>query len=501
MHFPFPNSSRDTDYEPRLLSSLAIFVVVAAMAVIAGVVASTGNTLYAIVFGAAVAGVGIAFMPRALLWSTIAVGLIAAGLTRLYLPAFQQIRWLVVPAGIALLVHALVTVLRRGTDGASSPPAIIWWALAFVGVAAGTTLVNLTDPMSAIIGFKGYFQLWGVLFALPLLAWPKRDPEYIPMVVFWVALLQVPFAIHQYLVLVPQRIGMSAMGIVPVDIVSGTFGGTLVGGGANAALAVFLMVVLAVLLSLYRNGCVSAGKALLLGALMLTPLLLNSAKVSVLYLLVIFLFVFGQDLAKKPGRFVVMGLGAAAMVGVLAAAYVYTSPSDKVKSLRDLIEHTYGYNFGNEELWDGSLSRWGALEYWYRTHGPGKLTFTLIGHGPGVTRVEEATASPALAVANPELGIGNTAAAAILWECGVLGLLAITGLFASGFITARRLALTTRDPWRSGIFRGLAASTAVVYISIWHKNFLVYQIGYQTVVVLILGYLGYWALRDSNARS
>ena len=116
-----------------------------------------------------------------------------------------------------------------------------------------------------------------------------------------IALLQLPFAAHQYLCLVPKRIGLGE-GIVPADVVAGTFGATLLGGGANAVLAAFLVIVVGLLLALWKNGVLSAADGQLLSLLLLTPLLVNQAKVAVLYLPLMFVVIFYRDIVRRPGK-------------------------------------------------------------------------------------------------------------------------------------------------------------------------------------------------------
>ena len=52
----------------------------------------------------------------------------------------------------------------------------------------------------------------------------------------------------------------SIQGLVPVDIIAGTFGGELFGGGNNAEMATFLIIVLAFLLSRWRSGLLPTKK-------------------------------------------------------------------------------------------------------------------------------------------------------------------------------------------------------------------------------------------------
>ena len=62
-----------------------------------------------------------------------------------------------------------------------------------------------------------------------------------------VAVIQLPFALYELIALVPMREGLRD--VVPIDVVAGTFGATLYGGGASGEMATFLIIVLAFLLA------------------------------------------------------------------------------------------------------------------------------------------------------------------------------------------------------------------------------------------------------------
>jgi hypothetical protein len=95
--------------------------------------------------------------------------------------------------------------------------------------------------------------------------------------------------------------------------------------------------------------------------------------------------------------------------------------------------------------------------------------------------------------------IGNTAVPAILWESGVVGLLCVFGMIWAGFRTAGRLARRhAHNPWRAGIFEGIQAAMAVIFVTLWHKRVFVFDVAYQTMIVLVFGYLAYWDRASSR---
>lgn len=162
----------------------------------------------------------------------------------------------------------------------------------------------------------------------------------------------------------------------------------------------------------------------------------------------------------------------------------------------ELLQFTYKSNVAeDQEAWDGRLSKFGTFKYWFDNHGLDNLGNTMIGHGVGITRQKEAKKGASNSAINPLAthGIGNTGFSAVIWETGLLGLVAVLGLFISGFLLAIKLSNRyAYDNKNRAIFRGLSAALAVLFISFTSKSYFVYQVGYQTILFTILGYLLYW---------
>ena len=174
------------------------------------------------------------------------------------LPARIALRALCRAAGIA---RASAALDHRYPQHARTParvkdealPSPIAWATAFAVTGIASVLVNLSSLDVTLVGTKNYFQMWGLLLGVAFVRWNNSLAKGLLWGLVLIALLQLPFAAHQYLFLVPKRIGLGE-GIVPVDVVAGTFGAQLLGGGANAVLAAFLVIVIGWLLALWKNG-------------------------------------------------------------------------------------------------------------------------------------------------------------------------------------------------------------------------------------------------------
>lgn len=472
---------------------LLIPFLVVLVSVVASTAGSTGSIKLVILAVGAIIGCSLFFYRNLLLWSAIAVGLVGAGLARLYTPSLQQIRWLIIPIIFGLLLYVVADyLLARRNPKHTHTSAIVVWSVLFIMLTVISAVVNQTDLKNTIIGLKGYFQAWGLLFAIGYISWPNKTITQLPKIFLGIAILQLPFVLHQYIFIVPQRVGLDD-GIVAVDVVAGTFGADRFGGGMNAVLSTYLFIAFAGVLGLYREGVLSGLRLGLLTPILLFPILVNSAKISVFYFLVIGLILYGDYIVKKPLKFIGVCLCAMVILAAMLASFIKHSPSADVSSVSELIAFTYQYNVGNEETFDGKLSRGGAIKFWMGEHGLRDIFGTVMGHGVGVSRVETDSHTVLETGINPELGIGRISIVAVLWESGVLGLICLLALLVSAYRTAGRLEKKYHDdPWHVGIFAGIKAAIGVIFVSLWHKNFFIYQIGYQTMVIIILGYLVYW---------
>lgn len=479
-----------------LLKALVGLALVSA-GVLAGWVASAEDTVLLALFAAVIAGAVIAFFPRALLVLTLVGGLVVAGLARLYVPQLQEVRWLIAIGALALGAYGLTRwLLSTSSFGGRSPrpplPETLLWGGAFVGVIAISTLLNWKGLSTAVVGFKGYFQMWGLLLALAFIRWPETLINRLPALLLAVAWLQLPFALHQYLVLVPYRTGLES--VVPVDIVAGTFGGQKDGGGANAVLAAFLLLVVAGLVSSWKEGVITGKKAVLFCLPLLAPIAINEAKVSLVYVIVIFGLLFARDAVERPLRFFTALMALIAVLALLASAFVALAPRE-LGSVSELVEFIYEGNVESSQTFSGELTRWGAVEYWAERHGGlENIEAVLLGHGVGTTRAGAEFGTPVFASAfDPDLNVGRLGATAVLWDSGVLGLVCVTGFFWAAFRQAGLLAgQYAQVAEKRAMFRAIQAGVAVFYLSFWHKNFFVFQVGYQTVLLLVFGYLAYW---------
>lgn len=486
-------------WRPAGLSAL-LALVAGTAGVAAGLISASGNINLIATLAMLILAGGFAMSRPALLWLVVIGGLVVVGAGQLYFPETRYIRYVLPIAAGVLVLHGILDRLSHPPRPDLRSTNAIWpWAALFIAASIVSLAFNFNGVGNALTGLKTYFQMWPFLLGLILIQWRGTSMDVLPRAMALVVLLQIPFVIHQYFVLVPLRQSLlsSLDGVVPVDIVAGTFGATLFGGGANAVLAAFMMLTVGCAIALWKHGAMKGRWAFLLVLLCMSPLMVNQTKISIVYLPLVFTVVFYKDIIRAPLKFIAGGTLMAVLLAALLTVMALGNENLEDKSWKGLIEFTIERQQTSISERSGQfseLTRVTALTFWAEEHIDQNPLYALIGHGPGASRVQDQGLDLADTLAERRYGglqIGYTAISAVLWDTGILGLILTLGMFASAFRLADRLSeyYRGRDSFKAGLFEGLKAGIALLVLSLFHKDFYIFHIPYQTLVLLVLGYL------------
>lgn len=484
----------------RPASQWGIWIMVALFALlapVAGLLAASGSVFLVAIPVILLFAAVLVFHPWLFTWLILFSGLAVMGVIRLYAPQFQIIRWLIplltVTVPIAVL---LLQAFKPAPAEQTRLPALFWWMAAFVCAALITTLVNWSGFITAIAGAKGYFQVWGLIAVFALIYYRGEFSRGLTFFLVGLGLLQVPFVLHQLLFLVPERMKFAGL-IVPEDVIAGTFGAELYGGGNNALLAAYLFIAIGLLLSLWRQKVVSGWLVFPAVLLLAFPVFFNEAKIAFFYAWVMFIVLYWEDIIRRPLRFIFSNIVLFLFLLVFLLFYVQiAAESGKAHSVGQyldvLMEQNLYKGYGTYEL-----NRWTALTFWFYEHFPKDMWHALIGHGLGETQEDALLLDVGNSVAASHyhgMGIGLTGLSALLWDVGLIGLVLVLALFLSAYRLAGRLARASAErPLAMAIFKALQASVAILALSLAHKNFFVSEMTFQSLFVLIVGYLIYSA--------
>lgn len=463
-----------------------------------GLIASTGSIiLIAMLFGLIV-GTFLLAMPSAAVWVILAGGMVFSGLVGLVSEqvAVTKLPWAISLVGLLLGLLAIFQGITRKKED-SALPLHLWCGVVFLIVAIATTLVHWGSLWEFFTGFKRYFQVWGLMFALVLCPFVDRDYRRWLRFFLLAALIQLPFALYELIWLVPQRETMHILGLVPADVVAGTFGASLYGGGVSGDMAAFQIAVMAFIIALWQEKVISLGKMLLVILPIVAPLFLGETKIVVILLPLMLLVLFRREMISKPVIGVLALLLGAGLTYVLG--YVYLVYFMK-ETLDQAVTGTLAYNLYDKGYGGYLLNRFTALPFWWDHHGAANPVEFFFGHGLGSSYYGAGALSLGkVALQYLGYGIGLTTASTLLWDTGLIGFVSFLMILVTAGLAARGLASRSADASIRAQARGVEVAIVILIVNLFYGTSIITNMSIQAAMFFMLGYLGWLSRRALTA--
>lgn len=482
---------------PGLLKVVVWFIALI-IAILTGMTLASGIYQISLALLILMTGLMLMVYPVFGIWVIIIGALVFAGLIDLYIPILRPLTW-----GLGLLSISIggITLLkeffkpRRKKIATKESNSLFIWAFLFVICVIFSSLVNWQGVSNFAVGLKGYLQVWGLLIAIYYLTKSALDAHRFILFFLLLGILQLPFVFHQLLVLVPLRTKeiFAEKGIVAGDIVAGTFGGIMTGGGRSSDLALLCVICITIVLAQWRADQKKTSHAVWATLFYLLPMFVSEAK-SFLVLLPIALFLlFSDRIRRNPFKAI---FGTVALSGLMMAIFFAYSllpgaKSQQSSSLQAMWQQNIDYNIGSRGYGNLELNRSTVYSFWLKEQVNGDmLAPVLIGDGPGSTNSGNAFNTNTQANTRYQgYGIGLTGLSSLLWEVGLIGTIVLVAMFVSAFRLGGRLA----EKWQ-GTIHWPTLKTAQIAIpllgfNLLHNNYFVFDICFQTMMIVILGYL------------
>lgn len=464
---------------PLILGVVGVFFL---LAIFFGLVAVTASPILIGLSAGLIVGVLLLAKPAWNIWLILSFGLLVAGVLPIWVDFFaSKAVWAISILGFMLMASALFKLIAT-PGSARNTPAFVWAALTFFFYVLISSLAQRHGIGEYLSGVKRYFQVWGLLFALCWLGVDERDIRRWRMFLLLVALVQLPFAMYELIDLVPLRATFGIPGLVPIDVVAGTFGSYLYAGGANAEMATFLIIVLAFLLARRKEKQLSAARLYLLAPLVTAPLFLGETKVVVIMLPLMFLVLYRRELVARPHHALI-----ALMMGTVftfAAGYTYLNLSKK--SMDQQVADMFSYE-GYGLL---KLNRYTVLTFWAEQQGMNDPVSFVLGNGIG-SSVGASLAPGHVAKRFPNYGIGLTGASTLLWETGVFGFGLFLALHVMAWRAAGRLRQRVTEPLVRADLSAIQAVIALFAAYVFYRSSVLDILAFQIVFASVLGYLAW----------
>ncbi|MBK8401171.1 MAG: hypothetical protein IPL29_09000 [Propionivibrio sp.] len=482
----------------RSLQTTAIILFVV-LAIVFGLIAASGN-LIAIALTTGVLAGGFLLIRLDMAVTLVLVGtLLINGVVGLAFPGLTKLAWLFSMLGFFLFSGSILTRFL-GPNLGSGMPGFISALIVLMVCSVASSFFGSGSIIEIMAGTKRTYQLWGLMLALaimPIDATSVRRINSWIRLVFVVALLQFPAALLERLILVPKRVGMGG-GVVPIDIVSGTFEASLEGGGSSSIMVIFLIIVLAYVFTAWKDKAIGTGSMCAVVLLLGAPLFLGETKIALVLLPMMFVMVFAAEIRRHPLRTISAMMIAGLLTALLAWVYLSLLSASAISPEQQL-QKAIDYNFGNVGYYDRySLNRTTATSFWFGQHGLHNPIETVFGHGIGSSYSGAGSLVPGhLNKSYPFMAINLTALSTLLWDTGLLG----TTLFVGAFIAAWRASARLMKNAVAGVERArlvaVRVSLACNAFAILYSNSLLAGMSHETILAMTFGYLA-WLVRAQD---
>lgn len=480
---------RNRSQLPLGLAALVLFLLF--FAVLSGAATALAGTLAVFVFGGVVLGAAALILP--LHW--LVVGLVFLSFVvvgqLMYFARIDKAAWIPFVMGLLLLVRYPLDIVHRDRGKVERPKGASGTLLAtkiciglFFATLAVSTLINSAPLYQAVVSSKEYVFLWGLYLVLAAGLVQPNLVERIWAWLPWLMLLQLPLIIYQRFVVLPGRISGAAW-----DAIVGAFGGNPEGGGASGAMGLFCVVGVVIVVTRWRRDLLPGWQALLLALAGLLCIALAEIKFMMLLLPIAFGLMFARELVRNPLKGILLiGSGFVLAFGILLTyTHLYGVKGDKQLTIEEYVDNTVAANT-NPSFRSRELSRVASVLFWYRKHTINDPVHFLLGHGAGSSRaalsfVGEAQKPYPFRLARQSLSV-------LLWDTGIVGVLAYTAILGFAIVTLARKAA---EPWRSNESRTTLSSMAVAVVllaaTLPYNEDLMFTHQVQVLLMLCLGYM------------
>lgn len=483
-----PPAGSSSAWLPITLLLLAVLP----LSVLAGLVSATANKYLILGVAGIIGAFAIMATPATwIVWLLFVTGFAIIGPVIFFL-GFTQLQWLpALMAASLLLPVAMHRLIHRDKDSGqgSIPGFLIVLGLYFLVVSFGTA-IDQPELIELINASRWYLFYWPLLLVFMFGLVQPQTVKRIWQFLFLVLMVQLPMAVYQFFV--AKR---SARAMTPWDAVVGTFPGGEETGGDSAAMAIFVLVAMLFVFTLWRARRYPGVLALVAGVSGLGYLALAEVKAAVLLMPVVVAVYYRREIARFPLQAILLFVGACLAIVVFFIGYqkFYYENAANTGEVRTALENVENaLSPQNVDRYRPQIGRVTHFVYWRDEHArTGDLQHALFGHGVGAVHTTR-LGSGEIARRYP-IRMDVSSSVILLWETGVLGhgLFLLTLLMAAH--TSGRLARQERIPeWHRIALRIGAIGLLLLAITLPYKDFALRSTGIQLLLMLLLGQVAYW---------
>lgn len=475
------------------LKVIAAIFFVSFIAIFTGLIAATGNPVLVALLVGLIVGIAMLWAPNISVWMILVLGLLSGFFISLF-PIFNKLPWALTLLSMLLMLPVILKFVTH-----KNIPVFIWIAFIFMLYSLLVSFIQWDSFSQLIAGFKRYFQMYGLMFALALLAFKFEDHKRWLKLMLIIALIQLPFALFEYFVLIGMRGGHG--GAEASDVVAGTLGANLEGGSASAQMAAFLIMTMAFLVARWKEGLIDRSKTILFVVICLLPLGLGETKIVILLLPIAWLILMRDDIKKHTGRFTLQLFALLLVTTFFGFLYLGLNKSAAINMTNlDVLNQTLNYNVGKKGYGNYLLNRTTVISFWWLNQSWNDPLGLLLGHGLGSSYFSPSNAVAGnIAVQFIGYGIDLTSASSLLWDTGLLGFALFLIIFISAWVTAGRLRKKSSFADVRADATAIQACIFILAMFAFFDNALVNILSFELIYAFVLGYLGYLACKERSS--
>jgi hypothetical protein len=473
-------------YSQKIWFKLAFIAIASFLAILFGLIAVTTNPIFIGLAVGLVMGVFLLTIPKKTIWLVIALGLATPALFDMAGHGLSRMLWAISMLAILLWLPSLLNLFDLNSNNKKYIPLFIWVAIIFALFAITTTVFQLHSSGELVGGFKRYFQTYGLMLALTTLAITKKDFDKWLKLLLILALLQLPFALFELLVLVPIRGGLGA-GADATDVVAGTMGANLEGGSPNPIMVMFVLMAFSFVISRWKAGLIHTSRIFWLGFILLVPLVMGETKVVVIMLPIMGLVLLRKDIIHNPGKYLPIFFLVLAFTAMLAFVYVYIMLDS---NFTDALIGSINYNVDNLGYGNFLLNRTTVMSFWWNLHGWHDPVTFLFGHGLGSSYGAGNDAGH-IAILYPNYGINLTTVSTILWDLGLVGLALYISIFIIAWYQLSKLWKQSDSVKVKADCLSIQAGIALTLLFLVYSDSQVNLMAHEIIIAMLLGYAAF----------
>jgi hypothetical protein len=462
---------------------------------VVGLVVSTGRLIPSALVIGAVAGLMLLNALPLAIWLLLIGVFLVNGPVGYFAPGLAKISWLFSLLGVFMSGAAVLYAAAGRQRPVRSMPAFIYAALAVVLLALISSFFSQGLLSEIGAGAKRLFQFWGVMFLLAVYPFSDATVKRWLLFLVGVAVVQLPLALYQRVVLVPQVLGWEMPGFVPLDIVVGGFEGSIYGGGASAIMAMYLVLAAIGVFCAYRERLIGSLLFFVLISIIVVPLGLGETKVVLMLIPLAIGFAFFDRVGERPMLFVGGMLLASVIVGILAYLYLLVQVSGET-TWGESLAAVFAYNFGEKGYYGTGVNRLTAVPYWFQSQSWADPLRALFGYGMGSSYGVDGRVPQMghMFEAHAGMHIDLVAMSLLLWDFGFVGAALFLLMIFGACVTTVRCLREASDPWDRVLCRMLMASLGSTLLMMFYSASAVVLVSHTFIVMFTLG-LAAWRAR------